>query len=284
MGTFPVRLGLDTLIYGSGIDCRKSILMNHYPMHWHEFYEIDIVLKGSCVFEVNGEKANMKEGDVCIVSPVDFHSLTPTDGEVEYYNIMLYDNMISDILYMLLNKVPMPYVIRLKSDVLNNVKSLCEMIIKKEITEQTRMRDGYIKNLTECVLIEVLQNNVKVEFEVNKYSPVIRKTIEFIRGKMFEKITMAELAKFCNYSENYIVKKFKEYTGITVQEYLSQIRCGYARNLLVSTDATIKDICYESGFQSFTQFWRTFTKHYGETPSIYRRKAQKKIDSGKMFI
>lgn len=68
---------------------------------------------------------------------------------------------------------------------------------------------------------------------------------------------------FCNY--------FKKSTKKTYATFVNEIRIGYACKLLIDTEANVIEICYESGFNTLTNFNKQFLKVKGVTPSQYRK-------------
>ena len=63
---------------------------------------------------------------------------------------------------------------------------------------------------------------------------------------------------------------FKQHLGMTFQEYLKKIRLGQAARLLTTTDRTVTDIAFESGFNNLSNFNRHFRAAYGISPKEYR--------------
>jgi AraC-like DNA-binding protein len=73
-----------------------------------------------------------------------------------------------------------------------------------------------------------------------------------------------------NLSVTAFCKFFKRATGLTVTDYLNDIRIGNACELLIETDLQIKEIAYQVGFQSLTYFNRVFLKKKKMTPREFR--------------
>ncbi|GAC1532494.1 MAG: AraC family transcriptional regulator [Sediminibacterium sp.] len=69
---------------------------------------------------------------------------------------------------------------------------------------------------------------------------------------------------FCNY--------FKKSTKKTYVDFLNEVRIGNACQLLIDTQTSVEDICYESGFNTLANFNKQFLKIKGSTPSKYRRR------------
>lgn len=71
-------------------------------------------------------------------------------------------------------------------------------------------------------------------------------------------------------SANYFSEKFKESTGLNFVEFVARTRIEKARNLLQNPNLRISEVAFEIGFQSLSQFNRTFKKFTGQSPSDYR--------------
>jgi len=71
-------------------------------------------------------------------------------------------------------------------------------------------------------------------------------------------------------STAHLSRVFHESTGLTVTEYLSRFRVEHARNRLQRQEKSITEIAFDCGFQSISQFNRTFKKVTGFAPSRMR--------------
>jgi AraC-like DNA-binding protein len=65
-------------------------------------------------------------------------------------------------------------------------------------------------------------------------------------------------------------KVFRKSTGLKFTEYLARVRLEDARVRLFNPNLRISEIAYDVGFQSLTQFNRTFKRVFGESPSDFR--------------
>jgi len=65
---------------------------------------------------------------------------------------------------------------------------------------------------------------------------------------------------------------FRRATNRTFRGFLNQVRIGHACRLLLETDRTVTEICYESGFSNLSNFNRQFLRLRRATPRDYRRK------------
>ncbi len=79
-----------------------------------------------------------------------------------------------------------------------------------------------------------------------------------------------ELARRLNISYSWFRRAFKEYTGYAPAKYFHQLKLRKAKQMLVDTTLTVKEISFCLGFQSTEHFFAFFKKHTGFTPLEYR--------------
>lgn len=84
-------------------------------------------------------------------------------------------------------------------------------------------------------------------------------------------IDLAEVAALVHLSPSAFCRYFKKRTRKTFVGFLSEIRLGHARKLLLANDRSITDICYASGFQNLSNFNRQFKAQFGLSPSQFRQ-------------
>ena len=86
-----------------------------------------------------------------------------------------------------------------------------------------------------------------------------------------QKIKLSEVAEIAQMTQNSFCRYFKYHTGKTFSDFLMEIRIGYACKLLIANKFSVKQICYESGFNNFSCFHRYFKKLTGKTPQSYQK-------------
>ena len=84
--------------------------------------------------------------------------------------------------------------------------------------------------------------------------------------------TLAELAAEFHFSENYLIRIFREAMGTTPHAYVGAARIRKAKLLLSSGNVTADRVAYECGFTDYAHFYRIFRKEMGCSPREYRRK------------
>jgi two-component system, response regulator YesN len=107
--------------------------------------------------------------------------------------------------------------------------------------------------------IIILVNNVKKYIESNYMDP---------------NLSLKSIADLHHITPAYLGKLFKENAGVSVSEYINEIRLKVALKLLSDSSVPINDIIEKTGNTS-TLFFRCFRKEYGITPNEYRKNMQK---------
>ena len=84
-------------------------------------------------------------------------------------------------------------------------------------------------------------------------------------------IQLDEIAGIANISHNSFCRYFKSRTRKTYSQFLIEIRVGYACKLLIENNLSIKQLCYESGFNNFTSFHKYFKLITSKSPLTYQK-------------
>ena len=91
-----------------------------------------------------------------------------------------------------------------------------------------------------------------------------------------KKIELKEIAAITGLIPNSFCRYFKTRTGKTYNQFLLEIRIGYACKLLLDNTQSVKQVCFESGFNNFSCFHKSFKSITGYTPQNYQNAYIKK--------
>ena len=86
-----------------------------------------------------------------------------------------------------------------------------------------------------------------------------------------EKFSLDEMAKALFVNGSYLLRSFRQQTGMTPLSYHHMIRCQKAKELLLTTQLSISQVGETVGFVSSAHFSHIFRKTEGCTPSEYRK-------------
>lgn len=139
----------------------------------------------------------------------------------------------------------------------------------QQIQELTRKE----KEVESCLLS-------KSPEDLSKEMQLFRQVRECMKEeKLFTdpELNRKKLADHIGTNESYLATAIKQGSGETFSDYLSNLRLQYALDLLNnSPEMTFDALAIDSGHGSYSQFFRSFTKKYGISPSEYRKLSLKK--------
>jgi len=84
-------------------------------------------------------------------------------------------------------------------------------------------------------------------------------------------IQLDEIASVAHISPHSFCRYFKSRTRKTYTRFLIELRVGHACRLLIENNLSIKQLCYESGFNNSTSFYKYFKLITGKSPLDYQR-------------
>lgn len=102
--------------------------------------------------------------------------------------------------------------------------------------------------------------------ENNRLNIIYNYTLKNFKTQVY----LSEIASVAGLTPNSFCRYFKNTTGKTYNQFLLEIRIGYACKLILDNILSIKQVCFESGFQNFSCFHKNFKNITGYTPQMYR--------------
>jgi len=104
-----------------------------------------------------------------------------------------------------------------------------------------------------------------------QHTETIAKTMDFIERHYREDLSLKEISTNVYLSPGYLSTIFKNETGMTIYDYITQVRMKAAGNLVLDPDVKIQDVALAVGYNNIQSFIRFFKKAYKMTPLEYRR-------------
>lgn len=123
--------------------------------------------------------------------------------------------------------------------------------------------DGILKQIEEA-------QNEQLGGAKNAY--VVKMVRDYVQNHYAEAVTVDDMAAEIHFSANYIRTIFKEGTGQTILEYITNYRFERACELLKQPKYKVKEVSNLVGYENASYFCSVFTKRFGMTPNEYRKK------------
>jgi len=147
------------------------------------------------------------------------------------------------------------------------------MFFEKTIANFLENSDTHKKKNFEKVLTASLLSFAYISLGGEKHSGIFKNHCLQILGVRFLSFNaIEEIRKDLGYNKFYLCKKFKNTFGVTLTDYVNNMKINHAKYLLQTSNYKISEICEQIGIESQTYFRKLFTRKYGVTPAKYRKK------------
>ena len=224
-----------------------------HPKRVINSYELIFVLDGKVCIQEDGNKYELCANECIILEPGKTHegyetSKTPT----AFYWLHFYTDM------------SMPFK-EYKGGNFYDIKYLLKKLlhISKTPTYNKAARDATAL----MVFCELENANI-----MGVGSSLANKIAEYIRINAQKGVSVAQTALYFGYNTDYISKLFKKIFGIGIKQYINSERIKYAKDLLLTTNLSVKEIAGTMNFDEENLFIKFFMYHEEISPSEFRDK------------
>ena len=148
-----------------------------------------------------------------------------------------------------------------------------ELIYKIISHSNTRKKfwELYCNALLHAFIIAIVQRTGQKGVRFGSQGKADR-IIEYLSQNYMHQLTNKELSREFHYNHDYISKVVLHYTGMTLKQYIIDLRIRAALNLLVYSDMSIKDIALMAGYDNVHYFTRIFKDQTGFPPGYFRKR------------
>lgn len=141
--------------------------------------------------------------------------------------------------------------------------------VRQQTERKTRMREYYESPLASMETLDGRPVHKSDKEFVMKLSKIAAEYIDD------PQLSADLLSSEMRLSRMQLYRRLKEVTGETPTEFIRRRRLEHAERLLKTTDMTVQEIMYLSGFNNKAYFYREFAKQYRQTPREYRTNFRK---------
>lgn len=257
-----------------------------YPWHFHSEFEIIYIEKGygQCligdnIIEYCNDSLIIFGSELphCMQSPIEYkidENLRVSGVIIQFEKEFMQYAFTHYIQFMHIHKLLTESARGIKYHITKEVeiKNVIKQIPRTTGVPQILLFLKLLYNLS-CIRIQEYGASpnyklVPIEFKNKR----IEKIISYINKKYTMPITLIDISSFAAMNPTAFCRYFKEKTGKTLIQYITDMRIGYACKLLADDKLTISQISVECGFESTVHFNRCFKKTKGITPTLYRKR------------
>jgi AraC-like DNA-binding protein len=240
--------------------------------HWHQFFELALVVSGTGTHKINGIPLRLERGHTFLMTPADFHQVTPDAGQtLQLYNLVFTESMIAEELTEHLFESRKEYICLYEQDNFASAEREYERILSESVA--WREHSGMIvKGCIERLLIDLSRSCPQPKKSVHEGAvlppvhPSIRKALVYLQHHFRSPLLLEGVARLVGLSPNYFSESFSKQTGSTFQAYVRDLRLNFAKSLISTTTLPITEICFAAGFNTLPYFERAFKARYGLSP------------------
>ncbi len=155
---------------------------------------------------------------------------------------------------------------------------LFEMLYKEHNASDKDIEDG-CASILRVILMTLLRGIPDAfPYKSTEKSAIVQAVRRKLENDLREELSLDEISAEFHISTYYLSHIFKDITGYSVKNYRLLCRLASARELLVSSEYNIKEICSMTGFPDMSNFSRRFKFEYGVTPTEYRKNTGRIFD------
>lgn len=266
----------------------QDFKLEHFssPFHFHDEYELVLIVKGHGKVYVGNTVSNFKDGDLFFFAPglphcfINIRDNTKKTGFDESAVVHIKKELFGQdfldkreashlkkhlkvsacgIKYVNPSKIWTTRYYQLKQK--QNLERVAEIF--KILDELSRIKSY------ELLCAE------EIAYKMNSLdSIIINDILQYITENIQEPITLDTAASIANMQKSAFCKYFKRKTQKNFTQVVNEVRIIHAKKLLEETDHDIKHIAYECGYDSASYFYRKFKQHCNTSPTNFRQQLQ----------
>ncbi len=268
---------------------RKHNRFAAYPVHSHQFFEINYMLRGCATEYVNGKCIKLSQGDVLLLDIGTKHSLAALDADDLLINVLFDDALLSvdfidqinasesalqDFLANRRTKrnAPPQYCLFANTDTQANgaIKTLNALI--DEYYLQPEFCDIVMQAELAILLAQLLRDYQRPLITQGTGQILASKIMADIKQN-YRKLSLDDLAEKYSYNRTYLSNLFRKEVGRPFSEVLTEERLLNARRLIQTSTKPIGEICHEVGMSNKSFFYHKYAQQFGHSPREDRAKS-----------
>jgi len=253
------------------------------PWHFHKEYELVLIDKAEGTRFIGDHVSHFKDGNLALIGPNIPHLYRNKEAYYKNKGLLaksIFIHFTDDCLGNTFFDLPEMKLVRrllnkssLGFEVLENANKYVrqKMIDMKEEIPSKRLLsllDILVFLSTSYELKYILSSSFTASN--SRDTDRINIVLQFIMENYTHDIYIEEIASKLSMSLASFSRYFKHHTRKTFSQYVTEIRIGHACRLLMEDDFNISEICYLSGFDNLSNYYKHFKKHVGVIPKDYK--------------
>lgn len=234
-------------------------------LHYHNSYEMFIMINGSTTMLVNDKLVPADKRDIIFLKPNILHKNNggaiheryALHFTMNYLNTYFTDTAINSIIQ------------NFDKDKLTFTSSAFAGI--HELLNKIEHNEKYTYlYIAEIMSIVENKKNI-VQEKINRNNSMVNSILEYIHSNYADISGLDDIANEIHITKQYMCQLFKKHTLVTVSDYLNNVRINNACEMLRSSDMNITETAMQCGYNSPMYFCKVFKKIVHMTPNEYKK-------------
>ena len=256
-----------------------------YPLHSHSSYEILIMCGGSCGIVIGDTEYELGENDAALIFAENVHGLIIKEAPFEFLTAQFiprvcgdaeFDATLSDLYNKCKNKCGA--VFSVDGAIYPAVVSCMRRICDERSDTEIKMYFTYLKS----VLYELYHNSTEKKGVPSENTgkksggaELFNAVIDYISENLNMISDLSFIEAVFHYSNSHVNRLFRKTLGVSVWQYITAKRLDLAYNL-IAEGYSAKSAAVRCGFSDYSVFYRSYVKHFGQSPSALKSETAKK--------
>lgn len=255
------------------------------PWHWHKEIEVLVISSGSIRLLINGLEYILQKGEGAFINSNALHSMQISGSNGAIFNsFVFHTDLISGTAESVfeqrfirplvtcdsLSAIPLSPTIPWEEEALNCITEALlafdstsfayELIVREKLAHLWYLIIQNKQSIIRC-------RNLNESLDAIRIKDMLR----YVHQHFSEPLEVEQIAAVSNLSERECLRCFHKTIGISPIQYLLKYRISTAARLLTDTNASITEICAQTGFDSPSYFSKLFKRYMNTSPTVYRK-------------
>lgn len=239
-----------------------STMGDEIKPHSHHCYELSYLNSGSGTMTIDGKNYFLDTDSFILIKPNTEHSFKGNTASRLLYIGFFFDNSIELLNHSFCGK--------------SNEISKIIMQLDQELKQTPNNYEKVVFEYQKIIIFTLLRIQNQI-FAVDKNTLLLQNAVAEIK-KNTASINAENLSEKLGYSYHHFRHLFKKHFGMTINQYITEVKLHYAMQLLRTTDMSVKEIANISGFSSVMNFTDTIKKVFNITPTNYRNAKESALE------
>lgn len=247
--------------------------IHHSAIHWHSFYEVELLLDGEAVETINGAPHTIKRGSLTVMPSGSFHGYRSVGSAICLYTFCFQKSLLSSKMRNWLDRSRLPWLFALNTEQTEETVHWFAAL-EKALASNSQEHDAVVQRIVELILLQCPSETENLADDHGEPSDcqmqLVRTALSYVDEHYAEKINRDALAEPLHYSASHFSVLFHRLAGVTLSQYIASVRMSRAMDLLCNSELPISTIIKEVGYTSESLFYRTFHAHFHVNPYSVR--------------